>query len=230
MDLMDRENGTVNSGPKSRTWQIILKHQITSSPPKKQSKRKYELRANLISQCRLDGVQCILQEPLQGARFKKRCHKSVHFVLSIINTLHRSMSEIACMSINCKSIFFFPTNIPWAHSLSGSSHWLQPVCVSLLQGSAQSRIFTHDLLTLSLNRSVNFFSRRRIYPPQPPHSPTHPNNPPSLPRGVWVNPHDTESVLLLLISSSQPISYEGQNKNPEMCRVLLTHEVMCRWV
>lgn len=36
--------------------------------------------------------------------------------------------------------------------------------------------------------------------------------------------------LLLLISSSQPISYEGQNKNPEMCRVLLTHEVMCRWV
>lgn len=28
--------------------------------------------------------------------------------------------------------------------------------------------------------------------------------------------------------SSQPIAYEGQNKNPEMCRVLLTHEVMCR--
>ncbi|XP_028821168.1 transcription factor COE2 isoform X2 [Denticeps clupeoides] len=27
--------------------------------------------------------------------------------------------------------------------------------------------------------------------------------------------------------SRQPISYEGQNKNPEMCRVLLTHEVMC---
>ncbi|KAB0402741.1 hypothetical protein E2I00_012117 [Balaenoptera physalus] len=26
---------------------------------------------------------------------------------------------------------------------------------------------------------------------------------------------------------SQPIAYEGQNKNPEMCRVLLTHEVMC---
>lgn len=24
--------------------------------------------------------------------------------------------------------------------------------------------------------------------------------------------------------------YEGQDKNPEMCRVLLTHEVMCRWV
>ncbi len=27
--------------------------------------------------------------------------------------------------------------------------------------------------------------------------------------------------------SKQPIIYEGQNKNPEMCRVLLTHEVMC---
>uniref|UniRef100_A0AAY4BMA8 Transcription factor COE DNA-binding domain-containing protein n=1 Tax=Denticeps clupeoides TaxID=299321 RepID=A0AAY4BMA8_9TELE len=26
---------------------------------------------------------------------------------------------------------------------------------------------------------------------------------------------------------TRPISYEGQNKNPEMCRVLLTHEVMC---
>uniref|UniRef100_A0A8C7FC43 Transcription factor COE2 n=1 Tax=Oncorhynchus kisutch TaxID=8019 RepID=A0A8C7FC43_ONCKI len=26
---------------------------------------------------------------------------------------------------------------------------------------------------------------------------------------------------------SSPIAYEGQNKNPEMCRVLLTHEVMC---
>lgn len=24
--------------------------------------------------------------------------------------------------------------------------------------------------------------------------------------------------------------YEGQDKNPEMCRVLLTHEVMCRYV
>lgn len=28
----------------------------------------------------------------------------------------------------------------------------------------------------------------------------------------------------------QPIVYEGQDKNPEMCRVLLTHEVMCRSV
>lgn len=26
----------------------------------------------------------------------------------------------------------------------------------------------------------------------------------------------------------QPIVYEGQDKNPEMCRVLMTHEVMCR--
>ncbi|CAG14812.1 unnamed protein product, partial [Tetraodon nigroviridis] len=26
----------------------------------------------------------------------------------------------------------------------------------------------------------------------------------------------------------QPILYEGQDKNPEMCRVLLTHEIMCR--
>lgn len=26
----------------------------------------------------------------------------------------------------------------------------------------------------------------------------------------------------------QAIVYEGQDKNPEMCRVLLTHEVMCR--
>ncbi|KAL7990514.1 hypothetical protein Chor_013944 [Crotalus horridus] len=24
------------------------------------------------------------------------------------------------------------------------------------------------------------------------------------------------------------IVYEGQDKNPEMCRVLLTHEIMCR--
>ena len=23
--------------------------------------------------------------------------------------------------------------------------------------------------------------------------------------------------------------YEGQDKNPEMCRVLLTHEIMCRY-
>lgn len=27
---------------------------------------------------------------------------------------------------------------------------------------------------------------------------------------------------------SKAIVYEGQDKNPEMCRVLLTHEIMCR--
>lgn len=30
------------------------------------------------------------------------------------------------------------------------------------------------------------------------------------------------------LSLPQAIVYEGQDKNPEMCRVLLTHEVMCR--
>lgn len=29
-------------------------------------------------------------------------------------------------------------------------------------------------------------------------------------------------------SLPQAIIYEGQDKNPEMCRVLLTHEIMCR--
>nr|XP_019966047.1 PREDICTED: transcription factor COE1-like [Paralichthys olivaceus] len=27
--------------------------------------------------------------------------------------------------------------------------------------------------------------------------------------------------------TKQAILYEGQDKNPEMCRVLLTHEIMC---
>lgn len=31
-----------------------------------------------------------------------------------------------------------------------------------------------------------------------------------------------------LLSPTQAIVYEGQDKNPEMCRVLLTHEIMCR--
>ncbi|KAI4589133.1 hypothetical protein MJG53_003541 [Ovis ammon polii x Ovis aries] len=35
-------------------------------------------------------------------------------------------------------------------------------------------------------------------------------------------------VRLIDSVTKQPIAYEGQNKNPEMCRVLLTHEVMCR--
>ncbi|GIY70624.1 hypothetical protein CEXT_447651 [Caerostris extrusa] len=28
----------------------------------------------------------------------------------------------------------------------------------------------------------------------------------------------------------EAVPYEGQDKNPEMCRVLLTHEVMCRGI
>ncbi|KII71062.1 Transcription factor unc-3 [Thelohanellus kitauei] len=41
----------------------------------------------------------------------------------------------------------------------------------------------------------------------------------------------TEKILVRLIDSSskKAISYEGQDKNPDMCRVLLTHEVMCRY-
>ncbi|XP_014661553.1 PREDICTED: transcription factor COE3-like [Priapulus caudatus] len=34
-------------------------------------------------------------------------------------------------------------------------------------------------------------------------------------------------VRLIDSVSKQPIIYEGQDKNPEMCRVLLTHEIMC---
>ncbi|KAG9346844.1 hypothetical protein JZ751_007191 [Albula glossodonta] len=29
------------------------------------------------------------------------------------------------------------------------------------------------------------------------------------------------------VEKEKPIIYEGQDKNPEMCRVLLTHEIMC---
>ncbi|PIO72288.1 IPT/TIG domain protein [Teladorsagia circumcincta] len=36
-------------------------------------------------------------------------------------------------------------------------------------------------------------------------------------------------VRLIDSVSKQAITYEGQDKNPEMCRVLLTHEVMCRY-
>lgn len=35
-------------------------------------------------------------------------------------------------------------------------------------------------------------------------------------------------ILIRLFDFFQAIIYEGQDKNPEMCRVLLTHEVMCR--
>jgi len=38
---------------------------------------------------------------------------------------------------------------------------------------------------------------------------------------VWSNVGNSFFLL-------QAIMYEGQDKNPEMCRVLLTHEVMCR--
>ncbi|KAI2593891.1 EBF family member 4, partial [Homo sapiens] len=36
-------------------------------------------------------------------------------------------------------------------------------------------------------------------------------------------------VRLIDSMSKQAIIYEGQDKNPEMCRVLLTHEIMCRF-
>ena len=38
-----------------------------------------------------------------------------------------------------------------------------------------------------------------------------------------------QDIFIRMIDSvtKQAIIYEGQNKNPEMCRVLLTHEVMC---
>ena len=40
-----------------------------------------------------------------------------------------------------------------------------------------------------------------------------------------------QNIYIRLIDSvsRQAIVYEGQDKNPEMCRVLLTHEVMCRY-
>ncbi|XP_029283677.1 transcription factor COE1-like, partial [Cottoperca gobio] len=37
-------------------------------------------------------------------------------------------------------------------------------------------------------------------------------------------------VRLIDSMTKQPILYEGQDKNPEMCRVLLTHEIMCSGV
>ncbi|KAI4498718.1 hypothetical protein M0802_006185 [Mischocyttarus mexicanus] len=44
-------------------------------------------------------------------------------------------------------------------------------------------------------------------------------------RGV----RQVQNIFVRLIDSAtkQAIMYEGQDKNPEMCRVLLTHEVMC---
>ncbi|XP_053597751.1 transcription factor collier isoform X2 [Microplitis demolitor] len=47
---------------------------------------------------------------------------------------------------------------------------------------------------------------------------------------LYANGHRQEQdiyVRLIDSSTKQAIMYEGQDKNPEMCRVLLTHEVMC---
>lgn len=83
-----------------------------------------------------------------------------------------------------------------------------------MQGFVLSRTFTRDSSTLSLSRLLKFFlSGIPLL---------------ILETGVQLFLHETESDPLPLTSSTQPISYEGQNKNPEMCRVLLTHEVMCR--
>jgi len=38
------------------------------------------------------------------------------------------------------------------------------------------------------------------------------------------------TVCVLCMFALQVIIFEGQDKNPEMCRVLLTHEIMCRSV
>lgn len=44
-----------------------------------------------------------------------------------------------------------------------------------------------------------------------------------------INYRHEQDIFVRMIDSvtKQPIIYEGQDKNPEMCRVLLTHEVMC---
>ena len=40
--------------------------------------------------------------------------------------------------------------------------------------------------------------------------------------------HEQDIFIRMIDSVTKlPILYEGQDKNPEMCRVLLTHEVMC---
>lgn len=43
---------------------------------------------------------------------------------------------------------------------------------------------------------------------------------------VW--PYFILKKTLFIILFWKAIVYEGQDKNPEMCRVLLTHEIMCR--
>lgn len=48
---------------------------------------------------------------------------------------------------------------------------------------------------------------------------------------IFCEPYQYETkrnIRICLHLFFQPIVYEGQDKNPEMCRVLLTHEIMCR--
>lgn len=47
---------------------------------------------------------------------------------------------------------------------------------------------------------------------------------------LYTGVRQEQDLYVRLIDSvtKQAIIYEGQDKNPEMCRVLLTHEVMCR--
>lgn len=47
-------------------------------------------------------------------------------------------------------------------------------------------------------------------------------------RGHWAPKPRAPRNPRLCLSPAQAIVYEGQDKNPEMCRVLLTHEIMCR--
>ncbi|MFT7796226.1 transcription factor COE1 isoform X2 [Arapaima gigas] len=44
---------------------------------------------------------------------------------------------------------------------------------------------------------------------------------------LYSNGESSLKSILINYFSLQPIIYEGQDKNPEMCRVLLTHEIMC---
>ncbi|MEQ2196672.1 hypothetical protein XENOCAPTIV_008064 [Xenoophorus captivus] len=49
-----------------------------------------------------------------------------------------------------------------------------------------------------------------------------------VPRGRRIRTEQDLYVRLIDSMTKQAIVYEGQDKNPEMCRVLLTHEIMCR--
>jgi hypothetical protein len=67
-------------------------------------------------------------------------------------------------------------------------------------------------------------------PPPPPRRPCTCHRPgrPAAPGEIWRQSCGALRNLGLCLSSVQAIVYEGQDKNPEMCRVLLTHEIMCR--